>query len=124
MLSIIVASLCFSCASRQPKASEDANMPAPDAAYFFIRGYEAEMSHQWGEAEQFYRKALDVDPSSLYVRVQLGYVLYRQGNADEVLKLMEDILRDHPDNVQALKLSAEILRRRSNTMTLPGCMSG
>src|SRR5512134_1762138 len=107
---LIMIPLVTACAARQQKVSEDVRMPAPDAAYYFIRGYDAEMSHAWSEAEQFYRQALETDPGSVYVRVQLGYVLYRKGSSDEALNLVEGILKDHPDYIHALKLLAEIYR--------------
>ena len=98
------------CTAQQTKAAEGVRVPASDSAYYFIRGYEAEMSHKWDEAEQFYRKALEIDPLSVHLKVQLAYVLFRTGNTAEVMELTDSILKDNPDSVPALKLKAELYK--------------
>ena len=112
LIGVVLFALLTSCASPMPNISGDAKIPDPDAAFFFIRGYEAELAHNWQEAESHYRKALSIDPVSRYIRIQLGYVLNRMEKTDEVLVLMNSLLREEPDDVHALRLKAEILRQQ------------
>jgi tetratricopeptide (TPR) repeat protein len=106
---LVVALLVSACSSQQQKPS-DFRMPEPDAAYYFIRGYESEMSHDWAEAEKHYLKALAVDPESVYLRIQFAYLLVRMGRADEGVATADAVLRDQPDNIPALKFKGDLFR--------------
>ncbi len=104
--------LFFACASPDSKAAEDRKIADPDAAFFFIRGYEAELSHNWHEAERHYLRALEKDPESRHIRVQLGYVLVRMDRSDEALVLMDALLVEQPEDLNALKLKGDLLRQQ------------
>ncbi|MCG3268263.1 sulfotransferase [Yoonia sp. I 8.24] len=54
------------------------------------------------EAEKLLRRALSIDADSLKARLGLADLLIDNGNSDGAAVLYEDILRHHPDSVEAL----------------------
>ncbi len=101
--------LLSSCATVRPVVVAEA--PAHhkfEADYYYMLGYEAFISGQWDQSLTYYKKALEFDPASQYLQVQIGHFLYRKGDVAEALAMAEGVLKDNPDNLKALMLQSEI----------------
>lgn len=53
-------------------------------------------------AETLYRKAILIEPTSLMARLGLADLLIDNGDSDAAGRIYEAVLRDHPDNIEAL----------------------
>ncbi len=60
-------------------------------------------------AERFYARALEIEPDQNYAMYQLAYQKELQGLHDEACAMMENIIRQHPDNALALNYIAYYL---------------
>lgn len=106
---VILAMLLSSCATAHKDVVSGVPSPHPfEADYYYMRGYEAFISGEWDETLAQYRKALEYDPKSPFLRVQIGHLLFRKGEVSEALALAEGVVRDYPDNIKALMLLTEI----------------
>lgn len=108
-LSLFICTLLFSCTPRPMQAAQKAE-PQHEAAYYFILGYEADLSHRWNEAAAFYGKAIERDPASLFLRIHLAYALFRTGRVGEALDQAQGILLQEPKHEEALELAGEIYK--------------
>lgn len=52
-------------------------------------------------AELLLRSAIDIDPSNVRAKVQLGHLYLRQGNVDAAKRRFDEVLLEHPDVVGA-----------------------
>jgi len=96
-----------SCTPRQKIVAENKFTPAYDAYYNYMLGYDAYISRRWDDAIKYYRKALEYDSESTYLKIQLGYALIRKGNTAGALEIAEELLRKNPDDRDALILAGE-----------------
>jgi tetratricopeptide (TPR) repeat protein len=114
-LILLMAMSVSACSAKAVKRTE---LPNPvvshsyEADYYFMRGYEAAISSHWEEALNFYRKAVEYDPKSAYLKTQVGMVLYRTGDYDGALRTAEEVVSESPEYVPALMLKAELLNDR------------
>lgn len=83
---------------------------AAGASYHFMRGYAADLSHDWKVALEQYEKALSLDPSSIFLKRQVIYARYRNGDADGAVALLQTALSENPDSVEILELAGEIYK--------------
>lgn len=79
-----------------------------EAEYYYMLGYEAVITGQWERAREYYTKALEHDPKSHFIRLQLAHLMYREGEVSAALVMVEDLLKESPDDVKALLLVSEI----------------
>ncbi len=59
-------------------------------------------NHQFQQAAGFYRKAVDNDTKNVALRTQLASSLYRAGDVDGAIAQLDQALRDHPNDANAL----------------------
>lgn len=63
------------------------------------------------QALQQYRLAIDADPHSSYLPVQMAGLLFRTGRTGDAIRLARSVTREHPDSVAAHQLLGEIYAR-------------
>lgn len=63
------------------------------------------------QALQQYRLAIDADPQSSYLPVQMAGLLFRTGRTGDAIRLARSVTREHPDSVAAHQLLGEIYAR-------------
>lgn len=59
-------------------------------------------THQFTEAETYYRKALQVDPKNQVVRGDLAACLYYTGDVDDAIALLQQSLKSNPKDANSL----------------------
>jgi predicted Zn-dependent protease len=64
---------------------------------------------RWSDAEEEYRKALAIDPTSHAARLSLAIVLFTELKTNEALAIAKSLLAETPDNPEANLLAGEIL---------------
>jgi tetratricopeptide (TPR) repeat protein len=74
---LILPILVISCAANKAQVIAERPLPPEEAYYSYILGYSAERDGKWEDALKYYNDALDLDPSSSYLKTQIGYVLLR-----------------------------------------------
>src|ERR1019366_7933230 len=57
---------------------------------------------QWNDAIGYYTRALNLTPSNLDVRTDMGVAYFNSGNADQALTEFNRVLKDDPKHVQTL----------------------
>src|ERR1700690_3500305 len=86
-----------------------------EADYYYMLGYDSFISEQWEDTLKYYKKALEQDPKSLYIRTQMAHVLYRKGDVSSALTMIEGVLKDAPYDSKALILASEIFDSSKRT---------
>lgn len=86
-----------------------------EAYYNYVLGYEAELSGKLDEALKLYSSVLELDPESLYVKIQMAYVHLRKGDIQKAVSLAEDVLKAKPGYIPGLILLGEIYNSQKNT---------
>jgi len=100
--------LCSCTAARHEIVAETGPQHRFEADYYYMLGYEAFISGDWDNSLANYKRALEFDPKSPYLRAQIGHFLFRRGDVPGALAMVEEVLKENPDNVRALMLQAEI----------------
>lgn len=59
-------------------------------------------THQFKQAAEYYKKAVQADPKNIALRVKLASSLYRNGDPDEAIKQLNQALRYDPKDANAL----------------------
>jgi len=68
---------------------------------------------RWGDAEQEYQKALNLEQESRLARLGLAIALFDDGKPQEAMATNEILLKKNPDDPEANMLAAEILVQRN-----------
>ena len=55
-------------------------------------------THQFKQAADYYKKAVQADPKNIALRTKLASSLYRSGDSDEAIKQLNQALRDDPND--------------------------
>jgi tetratricopeptide (TPR) repeat protein len=116
LIFIVLTVLVASCSVKHTKGVE--NIPVPhnyQADYFYMLGYEAYLTYEWEDAVKNYRKALEYDPASSYLKTQLSYALYHADDLSGALSLAEDAVKADPNYVPALELIGNIYNKQKRT---------
>jgi len=74
-----------------------------------IQGYMAQRSGSLDEALTAFRQALDADPESVAIRVEIGRILGSQRKYSEALEVMDAGLRLRPDDPELVLFKARLL---------------
>ena len=109
---ILLLFLLVSAAFSQADADKKSTGPSPESSYYFILGYQAAYDHDWEEALKNYQKALGFDPNSIYLKTQIVYALYYSGRASEAFALLEEVMKERPDDMNTLLLAGEIYKNQ------------
>lgn len=114
LLFALIFFLFFSPAAFSQMDHEENKRPAlsSEANYYYIIGYQAALSYDWDKAINNYKKALEFDPQSTYLKTQIGYALYHSGRASEAIIVLEEVLKELPDNMSVLLLAGEIYKNQ------------
>lgn len=73
-----------------------------DPQAWFLLGMSASQTNNFSQAEQAFRKVLDIDPAAGRVKLELAQVLFRQGRIDEAKVFLAQARADNPpQNVRA-----------------------
>ncbi len=71
---------------------------------------------RFDQAERYYRRFIDsIDPANPAPRIDLAYVVFREGRQDEALDLLHDVLQRYPTNQTAMFNMAYILDQLGRT---------
>jgi len=105
---LFLSLFAFSCTPNQTIVQRERADPSDEAYYLYILGYNAEREGRWEDALTYYNQAIDLDPSSPYLKTQIVSVLLRTGKVKEAVSLVEDIIRTEPDYIPALMLLGEL----------------
>ncbi|MCI0469801.1 MAG: tetratricopeptide repeat protein [Nitrospirae bacterium] len=98
-------SVCWSAPTDEQHKQYDIRQ---DSYLEYMLGYEAEIDAKWDEALTHYSKALKIDPTSDYLKIQVSLMLVKLGRINEALPALEDVVRNHPDYLPALTLLGEL----------------
>ncbi|MCG2720682.1 MAG: tetratricopeptide repeat protein, partial [Thermodesulfovibrionales bacterium] len=112
---IAVAVFIVSCGGKEALKQERPPLPSEGAYYLYILGYEAEKEGKWEEAIESYRRALDLDPASSYLKTQISAMLLRMGKISEAVTIAEDVLDADPKYINALMLLGELYNAQKKT---------
>lgn len=107
-LACLLLLLASCAAARQELVVQSGAEHRFEADYYYMLGYEAFISGDWDNSLLNYKKALEFDPDSLYLKTQIGHFLYRKGDIPGALVMVVDVLKASPEYVRALVLQAEI----------------
>ena len=69
-------------------------------------GNQLELEGKVGEAIEYYRKALDIDPAAIEIHISLASALYTQQRFDDGMAYIEEALAIEPENTQLLQILA------------------
>jgi cellulose synthase operon protein C len=88
--------------------------PRDPRAYSFL-GMIDEAQHDWQQAEDQYKKALDIDPANAIAANNLAYMLLEHGgNVDMALTYAQTARRGMPDSPNTADTLASVYLRRGN----------
>jgi predicted Zn-dependent protease len=59
-------------------------------------------THQFKEAGEYYDKALKVNPKNVAVRTEFASALYYNGDVDQAIEQLNQLLRDNPKDANSL----------------------
>ena len=110
-LAVLIMSVMCSAADKQPASSEEKGLPVAvqeKADIEYMLGYDNEMHGKWEEAMTNYSNALKNDPSSAYLKTQVGRMLVKLDRLPEAITMMEEILKKDPDYIPAMMYLAEL----------------
>ncbi|MDY6905257.1 MAG: tetratricopeptide repeat protein [Thermodesulfobacteriota bacterium] len=88
----------------------------PGNSYYFFS--KAEISRQSGDLEKtiyWLNRAIHADPESAYLKQELAYIYLYEEAYEEALVLVNGILEDYPENVDALVMLAGIHQRQGES---------
>ena len=84
--------------------------------YYFIEAQIQRNQRNLDKAIILLNKALELEPDSLYLQRELATVYLQNKEDEKALKLLENLLKAHPDDVRALILYGGIKQvRKENT---------
>ena len=91
-------------------------MPQTDNRYYYFT--EAQIQRRMGNLDKaivLLKKAIEMDPDSLYLKRELATVYLQNKEDDNAIGVLEDILKEHPDDVRSLILYGGIQQVRKNS---------
>ncbi|MBS1234621.1 MAG: tetratricopeptide repeat domain protein, partial [Nitrospirae bacterium] len=112
LYAIVLLFLFSSVAYSQVNTGEKASASSSESYYYYIMGYQAALAHDWEEALKDYKKALESDLRSIYLKTEICYALYYSGRAAEAVVLLEEVLKESPEDMHALLLAGEIYKNQ------------
>ena len=80
------------------------------AAYYLARTYNALFDED--KAQEYFKKAIDIDPDYLEARANYGGMLLDIGATDESIRQLNTVLQREPNHVQALTMLAQAYRSK------------
>ncbi len=108
----LIAVSCVAGPDRRSRAVEHTEpvhpLPPAPAYFHFLRGYLAELGNDSPTALDEYRAALDVDPESVVLRVQLAALQFVSGAMTQAAVTLDDVPRDQVHDAVVLTKMAKI----------------
>src|SRR6056297_856640 len=120
-LLLAVLMLLAGCALFKPESAPPGPEPSAEAGreiqgnayYYYIRSHMAQKAGNLEQAISFLEKTLDAGKEELFLKKELIY-LYLQNQEDQkALAESENILEDHPEDVEALIIAATIKQHQN-----------
>jgi tetratricopeptide (TPR) repeat protein len=88
-------------------------LPSKAPAYYYFSAAQMKLKEgQAGEAQYYLEKAIQYDPKSAVLKLELADLLLLQQKPDKALDYIQQTLMDHPDHVDALILAGRIHMQR------------
>ena len=87
-----------------------------DNRYYYFT--EAQIQRRMGNLDKavvLLKKAIEMDPDSLYLKRELATVYLQNKEGENAIGVLEDILKEHPNDVKSLILYGGIQQVRKNT---------
>jgi tetratricopeptide (TPR) repeat protein len=87
-----------------------------DNRYYYFT--EAQIQRRMGNLDKavlLLKKAIEMDPDSLYLKRELATVYLQNKEGENAISVLEDILKEHPNDVRSLILYGGIQQVRKNT---------
>ena len=82
----------------------------PQASFHFLRGYLAELANEHSRALEEYRKGLDYDPTSVFLKTRIAKLYFSNGEMSAAVKMADQISPDQisrtPEFMQLAKIYA------------------
>jgi len=87
-----------------------ADLANSKAAYYLARTYNALFDED--KAQEYFKKAIEIDPDYLEARANYGGMLLDVGATDESIRQLNTVLQRDPDHAQALTMLAQAYRSK------------
>ncbi len=103
-------------AESQARTRSSARYQEPANSYYYFMM--AEIQIRQGNMEQavvYLEKAIQADPEAVDIKKELALVYIQQDKTGKALGLADEIIKQQPDNVEALIISASIRQAMGNT---------
>ncbi|MBU1169864.1 MAG: tetratricopeptide repeat protein [Proteobacteria bacterium] len=94
--------------------------PGEKAHVFYF--LQAELNRQKGDVDQalvYMNKAIEADPESMFLKMELAKLLVYKNDIPEALTLIRKGLEDHPENIDFLTVLAQIKLMQNNEAEVP-----
>jgi tetratricopeptide (TPR) repeat protein len=101
---------------RKPAFGQSLMHPQTDNRYYYFT--EAQIQRRMGNLDKaivLHKKAIEMDPDSLYLKRELATVYLQNKEGENAIGVLEDILKEHPNDVKSLILYGGIQQVRKNT---------
>ena len=124
VLLILIQSMFLSCQSGAVRPQNDQKFPTASslavvpeigsanaaAWYYFICAQLKMKDGEPAEAQFLLENALQYDPQSVILKLELANIYQLQNNSQKALTLINEVLDDHPDHVEALVAAGQNTR--------------
>jgi tetratricopeptide (TPR) repeat protein len=118
-ISLVVVFFSAGCTQRSSQkmkpAFGDSRIHESDNGYYYFT--EAQIQRRSGNLDQavvLLKKAIQMDSESLYLRRELATVYLQNKEIENAIGVLEDIIKEHPNDVKSLILYAGIQQVRKN----------
>ncbi|MFZ0243242.1 MAG: tetratricopeptide repeat protein [Desulfobacterales bacterium] len=109
LIAAVAAAALFSGCAAIDGAGRRASVDRPENAYFYYT--EARLAQQKGAREQavlLLKKAIELDPASVYLKRELALEYIQQKDLANALRVLAEILSRQPDDIEALIIYGHI----------------
>ena len=135
VLLILIQSMFLNCQSGAVRPQNDQKFTAASslavvpgigsanaaAWYYFICAQIKMKDGEPAEARFFLENALQYDPQSVILKLELANIYQLQDNSQKALNLINEVLKDHPDHVEALVAAGQIYQAQQDYEKAKSC---
>ena len=121
MLAVVIAAgtFLYSCAADKqivvPDGPKEYAVARPENKYYYYM--EAQLARQKGDLDKaiyYLKKATELEPDSFYLKKELSLLFSQQKDYKSALAVVEDLLAQNPENVEALIIFGKINQTQKN----------